>query len=152
MCYLRRITHKLSEVHHSQTEWSPSLTNWVKSITHKLSEVYHSQTEWSPSLTNWVKSKGFMLSLWMIRRSLHSDKIHKTNNLFLIIPNFSSKSLFVSSIVRFRSWRKENRSKIPGHGIYRSVKLFLQSIKLPKFSKWPLGGTTVHTGSILQRT
>ena len=37
-------------------------------------------------------------------------------------------------IVHFRNRRKENSSKIPAHGIYRSVKLFLQPIKLHEIS------------------
>ena len=70
-----------------------------------------------------------MLSLWVIRRSLHIGKIHKNNNSFLIIPTFSSKWYFVNIIGHSRSWRKENSFGIPVHGIYRSVKLFLQPIK-----------------------
>ena len=38
--------------------------------------------------------KGFMLSLWVIRRSLHINKIHKNTNSFLIMPALSSKSYF----------------------------------------------------------
>ena len=58
------------------------------------------------SLTNWVKPqapspKGFMLSLWVIRQSLQIDKIHKTNNSFLIIPTLSSKSYFCRQYCKF---------------------------------------------------
>ena len=62
------------------------------------------------------------------------DKIHKNKYTFLIIPIFSSKSYFVDIIAHFRSWQKENSSEIPARGIYRSVKLFLQPIKLREIS------------------
>ena len=75
-----------------------------------------------------------MLSLWVIRRSLHIDKIHKNNNSFLIIPTLSSKTYCVDIIAHFRSQQKENSSEIPAHGSYRSVKLFLQPIKLFEIS------------------
>ena len=58
------------------------------------------------------------------------DKIHRYNHLFLIIPTLSSKLLCVDIIAHLRSPQKENRSKIPAHEIYRSVKVFLQPIKL----------------------
>ena len=57
-----------------------------------------------------------------------------TTTSFLIIPNLTSKSYFGDFIAHFRSWRKEHSSKIPAHGIYRSVKLFLQPIKLHEVS------------------
>ena len=44
----------------------------------------------------------------------------------------SSKAYFVDIIAYFRSRWKESSSEIPAHGIYRSVKLFLQPIKLLK--------------------
>ena len=75
-----------------------------------------------------------MLSLWVIRRSLHINKIHKNK-----IHSYN-----------FRSRRKENNSEIPAHGIYtiylfsfrppahntiyRREKLFLQPIKLREIS------------------
>ena len=65
------------------------------------------------------------------RRVLHIDKIHKNDNSSLIIPTLSSKSYF---IVHFRIRWKENSSEIHAHGIYRSVKLFLQPIKLREIS------------------
>ena len=89
------------------------------------------------SLTNWVKPEYSQraLSLWVIRRSLHIDKIHKNNNSFLIIPTLSSKSYFCRHyFTHFRNWRKEASSEIPVLGIYRSVKLFLQPIKLHEIS------------------
>ena len=36
-----------------------------------------------------------MLSLWVIRRSLHINNIHKNNNSVLIIPTFVNKILFL---------------------------------------------------------
>ena len=56
--------------------------------------------------------------------------IHKNDNSFLIIPTLPSTSIFAHIIVYFSSQRKEHISKIPAHGISRSVKLFLQPIKL----------------------
>ena len=38
--------------------------------------------------------------------------------------------IFVDSTAHFRSHQKENSSEIPAHGSYRSVKLFLQPVKL----------------------
>ena len=73
-----------------------------------------------------------LLSLWVIRRSLHIDKIYKNNVSFLIIP--TSNSYFVESIAHFRSWRKKNSSEILAHGIFRNVKHFLQPIKLREIS------------------
>ena len=79
--------------------------------------------------------KGFMLSLWVIRRSLYIDKIHKNNNSFLIIPTLSSESYFVSTLLHIlepaeKKKKKKNSSEILAHRIYRSVKLFLQPDKL----------------------
>ena len=72
-----------------------------------------------------------MLSLWVIRRSLHIDNLNPQNyNSLLIIPTLSSKSYFVKIIAHVTSRRKENSSKIHAHGIYRSVKHFLQPTKL----------------------
>ena len=42
--------------------------------------------------------------------------------------------IFVNIIEHFRSWRKENSPEIPAHGIYKSVKLFLQPVKLLEIS------------------
>ena len=76
-----------------------------------------------------------MLSLWVISQSLlHFDKIHKNNTSILIIPTLSSNPIFVDIIAYFRSWRKENSSRIPAHGIYWSGKLFLQPIELREIS------------------
>ena len=84
----------------------------------------------SESFTNWVKPEG----LWVIRRSIHIDKIYKNYISFLIIPTLSSKSFFVEIIVHFRPRRNENCSEISTHGIYRSVKPFLQPIKSREIS------------------
>ena len=65
-----------------------------------------------------------MLSLWVIRWSLHIDKIHKYNNLFLIIPTLSSKSYFVDIILHFGNWRNEKGSKIPALRVNRSVRAY----------------------------
>ena len=76
-----------------------------------------------------------MLSLWVISQSLlHFDKIHKNNISILIIPTLSSNLIFVDIIAYFRSWRKENSSRISAHGIYWSGKLFLQPIELHEIS------------------
>ena len=75
-----------------------------------------------------------MLSLWVIRRSLHIDKVHTNNNSFLIIPTVSLKSYFVDSIAHLSGQRKDNSSEIHAHGIYRSVKRFLQPAKLLEIS------------------
>ena len=86
------------------------------------------------TLTNWVKPEGFYVKFWVIRRRLHIDKIHQNNNSFRIIPTLPPKSYFCRYIVHFRGRRKENSSGIPAHGIYPSVKLFLQPIKFLKMS------------------
>ena len=52
----------------------------------------------------------------------------------LIIPTSHQNLIFVDIIAYFRSRRKENSCEIPAHGIYRSVKLFLQPIKLRELS------------------
>ena len=46
--------------------------------------------------------------------------------------SFVIKVLFLSTLlhISLRNQRKENSSEIPAHGIYRSVELFLQPIKL----------------------
>ena len=69
----------------------------------------------SESLTNWVKPT---------RLSLHIDKIHKI--MIHSLSNLDVKILFLSILLHIlRAW-----VRIPAHGIYRSVKLFLQPIKL----------------------
>ena len=102
-----------------------SLTNWVKP-----KGLYVKFVSDSPEFTR----SGFMLSLWVIRWSLHIDKIHKNNNSFLIITNFVIKIVFLlaSLYILGASSRKIVR-EIPA-GIYRSVKFFFQPIKLHEIS------------------
>ena len=63
---------------------------------------------------------------FVIRRSLHIDKIHK-NSLFIYFLQFQlchQNRIIVDIIVNFRSRRKAYSSEIPAHGIYRHLKRF----------------------------
>ena len=65
-----------------------------------------------------------MLSLWVIRQSLHIDKIHKNDNLFLIIPTLHQNLIYVDIIAHVRSMRKETSSDIHTHGILSKCETF----------------------------
>ena len=76
-----------------------------------------------------------MLSLWVIRRSLHLDKIYKKWQVIPYNSNVFIKILFSVDIAAyFSNQRTENSSEIAAHGTLRSVKQFLQPIKLREIS------------------
>ena len=69
-----------------------------------------------------------------LRRRLHIYKIHKNNKFIPYNSNFNChQNLIFVIIVHFRNRRKENSSEIPAHE-NRSVKRFLQPIKLHEIS------------------
>ena len=59
------------------------------------------------------------VSLLVIRRYLHIDKIHKNYNSFFIIQLCHQNLIFSDIIAHIKSRRKENSSENHAHRIYR---------------------------------
>ena len=85
---------------------------------------FHRCVNTRESLTNWVKSGVLYVCKWFtgVNTPIKSEKIIHSLQFQLCHQNH----IFVDIIAHFKSWRKENSFKTHAHGIYWSVKLFLQ--------------------------